>query len=207
MIKSSNWKPPKIKRDVAMTFTSYVANTGGLLGLCLGFSFISLVEILFWVCCCLRQVKGWFRFEDIFSKGKLCGHLIWWPSWRNDFSRKIFFSNSCMFLNPNIFFQIEFRIVLIYQIWETSRNILKKHSVTKKLFWPFTLRTNCSIDLKIVANSRLLASNFKSFSRPLEQFFLTVAQNNFGNKTPSLCLSSLFIQLFNCIKYITSQVF
>ena len=48
----------KIKRDVAMTFTSYVANTGGLLGLCLGFSFISLVEILFWVCCCLRQVKG-----------------------------------------------------------------------------------------------------------------------------------------------------
>ena len=54
----------KIKRDVAMTFTSYVANTGGLLGLCLGFSFISLVEILFWVCCCLRQVKGWFYFDD-----------------------------------------------------------------------------------------------------------------------------------------------
>ena len=28
------------------------------------------------------------------------------------------------------------------------------------------------------------ASNFKSFSRPLEQFFLTVGQNNFGNKIP-----------------------
>ena len=26
----------KIKRDVAISFTSYVANTGGLLGLCLG---------------------------------------------------------------------------------------------------------------------------------------------------------------------------
>ena len=49
----------KIKRDVAMTFTSYVANTGGLLGLCLGFSFISGVEILYWCCycCCGRKMK------------------------------------------------------------------------------------------------------------------------------------------------------
>ena len=47
----------KIKRDVAMTFTSYVANAGGLLGLCLGFSFISGIEILFWLCCCFREVK------------------------------------------------------------------------------------------------------------------------------------------------------
>ena len=29
-------------------------------------------------------------------------------------------------------------------------------------------------------------SNFKSFSRSLEQFFLTVSQNNFGNKIPFL---------------------
>ena len=27
-----------------------------------------------------------------------------------------------------------------------------------------------------------VASNFKSFSQSLEQFFLTVGQNNFGNK-------------------------
>ena len=53
-------------------------------------------------------------------------------------------------------------IVLIYQVWETSRNKLKKHSVTK----------NCS-------NVWI-----KSFSRSLEQFFLTVGQNNFGNKIP-----------------------
>ena len=46
----------KIKRDVAMTFTSYVANAGGLLGLCLGFSFISGIEIIFWLCCCFREV-------------------------------------------------------------------------------------------------------------------------------------------------------
>ena len=44
----------KIKRDVAISFTNYVANTGGLLGLCLGFSFISGIEILYW-CFCLCQ--------------------------------------------------------------------------------------------------------------------------------------------------------
>ena len=30
----------KMKRDVAMTLTTYIANAGGLLGLCIGFSFI-----------------------------------------------------------------------------------------------------------------------------------------------------------------------
>ena len=50
----------------------------------------------------------------------------------------------------------------------------KNHSVTK----------NCSSDLKHFANSRPSASNFKSFSRSLEQFFLTVGQNNFDNKIP-----------------------
>ena len=37
---------------------------------------------------------------------------------------------------------------------------------------------------KNFANSRPSASNFKNFSRSLEQFFLTVGQNNFGNKIP-----------------------
>ena len=44
---------------------------------------------------------------------------------------------------------------------------------------------NCSSDLKNFANSWSSASNFKSFSRSLEQFFLTVDQNNFGNKIPN----------------------
>ena len=35
-----------------------------------------------------------------------------------------------------------------------------------------------------LANSQPSASNFKSFSRSLEQFFLAVGQNNFGNKIP-----------------------
>ena len=47
-----------IKREAAMTFTSYVANTGGLLGLCVGFSFISGIKIIFWCCCCCRRFKG-----------------------------------------------------------------------------------------------------------------------------------------------------
>ena len=54
----------------------------------------------------------------------------------------------------------------------------------QKLFWPFTVWINCSSDLKNFANSRPSTSNFKSFSRSLEQFFLTVGQNYFGNKIP-----------------------
>ena len=50
------------------------------------------------------------------------------------------------------------------------------------MFWPSTVRINCSSDLKNFANSRPSASDFKSFSGSLENFFLTVGQNNFGNK-------------------------
>ena len=90
-----------------------------------------------------------------------------------------------MLLNPNIFFPIWIIIVPIYSMWETSRNKLKKYFVTnQKLFWPFTVRLNCSSDFKNFANSCPSASNFKSFSPLLEQFFLTVGQNNFGNKIP-----------------------
>ena len=37
-------------------------------------------------------------------------------------------------------------------------------------------------DFKNFANSRPSASNFKSFSRSLEHFFLTLGQNHFGTK-------------------------
>ena len=50
----------KMKRDVAMTFTTYVANSGGLLGLCLGFSFISGVELIFWLGCCFKEFWKYF---------------------------------------------------------------------------------------------------------------------------------------------------
>ena len=46
----------KIKRDVAMKLTGFIANTGGLLGLCLGFSFISCIEFFFWCgCYCFKS--------------------------------------------------------------------------------------------------------------------------------------------------------
>ena len=61
---------------------------------------------------------------------------------------------------------------------------VKKHSVTKNCY-DLSL-FNCSSDLKNFANSRPSASNFKSFSQPLDQFFLTAGQNNFGNKIPFL---------------------
>ena len=69
---------------------------------------------------------------------------------------------------------------------------VKKAFCYQKLFWPFTVWINCSSDLKFFENSRLSASNFKSFSRSLEQFFLTVGQNNFGNKIPFLSISYHF---------------
>ena len=47
----------KMKRDVSITYTNYVANTGGILGLCIGFSFISIIEILFWSCTLVGRIN------------------------------------------------------------------------------------------------------------------------------------------------------
>ena len=57
--------------------------------------------------------------------------------------------------------------------YKKKKNRGRNGILLPKLFWP-TVRKN----------SRPSASNFKSFSRSLEQFFLTVGQNNFGNKIP-----------------------
>ena len=52
---------------------------------------------------------------------------------------------------------------------------------------------NCSSDHKIFATSPPSVLSFKSFSRSLEQFFLAVGQNNFGNKITFLnSVSGLF---------------
>ena len=57
----------KIKRDVAMTFTTYIANSGGLLGLCLGFSLMSGIEIIFCICWFCGELK-----KKAFLKQKRC---------------------------------------------------------------------------------------------------------------------------------------
>ena len=89
-----------------------------------------------------------------------------------------YFSNfSCMFLNPNDNFAIWFTIVTVSMLICTrffklnfpkiklsSRNEMKKHSVTK-------FQKNLQMDF---------------FSRLLEHFFLTKGHNNFGNKIPFL---------------------
>ena len=75
-----------------------------------------------------------------------------------------------MFLNPNNFSNLNSNCYLL-----DLRNIqerVKKAFCYQKLFWPFT----------VWINSLPSASNFKSFSR--STIFLTVGQNNFGNKIP-----------------------
>ena len=89
------------------------------------------------------------------------------------FGNRILFSN----LNSNCSNLIDMR---------NLQEQVKKAFCYQKLFWPFTVWINCSSDLKNFANSRHSASNFKSFSRSQEHFFLTVGQNNFGNKIPFL---------------------
>ena len=60
------------------------------------------------------------------------------------------------------------------------------------MFWTFPVLINCSCDLKNLANSWPSASNFKSFSQSQEHFFLTLGQNNFGNKIPLLHFDNFF---------------
>ena len=56
---------------------------------------------------------------------------------------------------------------------------VKKNSDAKKCSDLSLLEyLDCSSDLKKIANPRPSASNLKSFSRSLDQFLLTVGQNN-----------------------------
>ena len=75
---------------------------------------------------------------------------------------------------------------------------VKKAFCCQKLFWPFTVWIDCSSDLKSFENSQPLASNFKSFSQSLEYFFLTLGQNNFGNKMPLLISSGFHFEKKKC---------
>ena len=53
----------------------------------------------------------------------------------------------------------------------------------KKLFWS-TVRKICSSDREIFLKFEAEGQEFQKFFSTLEQFFLTVGQNNFGNKIP-----------------------
>ena len=84
---------------------------------------------------------------------------------------------------PIIFSNFDFNCSNLSSLRNLQEQV-KKAFCYQELFWPFTVWLNCSSDLKHFENSRLSVSNFKSFSRSLEQFFLTVGQNNFGNRIP-----------------------
>ena len=62
---------------------------------------------------------------------------------------------------------------------------VRKEFCYQRLFWPFTVWINCSSDLNFFFKFSAFSLEY-SFSRSLEQFFLTVGQNNFGNKIPNL---------------------
>ena len=95
-----------------------------------------------------------------------------------------------MFLNPNIFFlSLNSNCSNLLDMRNLQEQV-KKAFYYQKLNWPFTVWIDCSS-----SNSWPSASNFKRFSLSLEQFFLTVGQNNFVNKIPFLfsnfCVSVL----------------
>ena len=56
----------RIVRDEKVTVTSFVANVGGLLGLCMGFSLVSVVEMVYFVI----KEKICTAFVSIFGKSK-----------------------------------------------------------------------------------------------------------------------------------------
>jgi hypothetical protein len=58
----------RIIRDEKMTRTRFVANVGGLLGLCMGFSFVSLAEIIYF--CLKRNVSCGSMHRSVVRKSK-----------------------------------------------------------------------------------------------------------------------------------------
>ena len=98
--------------------------------------------------------------------------------------------------NSNCFIFLDLR-----NLWEQA----KKPFCYQKLFWLLTVWINCSGDLNF-ANSQPSTSNFKSFSWSLEQSFLIVRQNNFGNKIPFLSFSCLAHLCFSQLRQTQFEV-
>ena len=100
--------------------------------------------------------------------------------------------NFCKFLTFKLEFQKFFSITrTIYSNCERSEQFLVKFIYSekaKKFSWGLALvhfqKYWLLSDVNFFFNFRPLDSNFKSFSRSQEQFFLTIDQNNFGNRIP-----------------------
>ena len=73
------------------------------------------------------------------------------------------FSNfSCMFLNPNIFSNLDSNCSNLLDMRNLQEQV-KKAFCYQKLFWPFTVRKNCSSDRENFWNLRLKAENLQTF--------------------------------------------
>ena len=87
----------------------------------------------------------------------------------------------------------------IYKNFEITRTIClnnerSEHFLVTECFSNFScMFLNPNLSFPNFSNSRPSASNFKSFSRSLEQFLLTVGQNNFGNKISLTTFSWRFL--------------
>ena len=56
-----------------MTTTTFIANIGGVLGLCMGFSFVSLIEIIYFTSSPLLTSIA--ENSDVRTKSKNCMHI------------------------------------------------------------------------------------------------------------------------------------
>ena len=107
----------------------------------------------------------------------------------------IIFSNfSCRFLNPNNFSNLSSNCSNLLEMRNLQEQI-KKAFCYQKLFWTVTVWINCSIDLKIFCKFSAFSLEFRKFFSNTGTFFLTVGQNNFGNKIPKLFLNLRVVKI------------
>ena len=87
---------------------------------------------------------------------------------------------------PIIFSNLNYNCSIFWDLRNLQEQV-RKAFCYQTLFWPFNVWLNCTSDLKDFENSRPSVSNFKSFSRSLEQYHShSIVQNNFGHKIPIL---------------------
>ena len=92
-----------------------------------------------------------------------------------------------MFLNPNSFFStINSNCIDLLDMRNLQEEQGKKAFCYQKLFWPFTVRTNWSSDLKFFTNSWPLALNFKRFFSITETIFSHIRSEQFWYQNNNL---------------------
>ena len=103
-------------------------------------------------------------------------------AWNNN----LFLTFPACFLIP-----IWILIVLMYQIWENSRNKLKNIRF-QKLLRPFTAPINFSNDFKKFANYQPSATNFKSFFPKTRTFFSHRRWEQFWKQNTRILIQNIF---------------